>query len=556
MRRPGGIGRVKASHQFRGHRMDHWRGRSTAARVAILSVLASCLTAIGVASSVTTSAQAATSCPADGCAVTVDARDFASGNPLANFNYIVNIDNTQLPSDPLALNSKSHTPIVAEGSQDRNTVNLPHGRYLISVRSLDRKMWGSYITLPDDAAAAGTLTARVDLTEVSADHPLPLGKLKIFVFEDNAWTNGAPDAEEAAANQGLGGFQVGLEEQTGNAVTVDYNNSPLCGGICRTADDGFVEIDNLGPATYFADVHPPEHCNPDPNAPNRFTQGPGTWAQTTTIDGGLSLQTPVEEGSDGTGAPGEQLWEPPSRRTAYWFGFVCTPMDWPASGPYSGGTGEITGQARNWVEWAPYTTGTYDTPVDNPYIALTDAATDTTVFQGRGDASGHYEYPTAEGGALGRWFINEQGFSRFSAYPGPSPHDEHTGDVTPSCAVAPPAVPDPNCMPTSQGGGLLQNQLLLEGHRATVDWGKRDYPAGTPGQIVGINYFGTTRNEFDARFQAHEDYEAAIPDATVYLETPGPDGTPNTGDDVIVNKYVTDHRQQPNESQSQHANGH
>src|SRR5258706_2201623 len=32
------------------------------------------------------------------------------------------------------------------------------------------------------------------------------------------------DAEEAAANQGLGGFQVGLEEQTGNAVTVDYNN--------------------------------------------------------------------------------------------------------------------------------------------------------------------------------------------------------------------------------------------------------------------------------------------------------------------------------------------
>ena len=42
------------------------------------------------------------------------------------------------------------------------------------------------------------------------------------------------------------------------------------------------------------------------------------------------------------------------------------------------------------------------------------------------------------------------------------------------------------------------NQLLLEGHRATVDWGKRDYPAGTPGQIVGITYFATTRNEFDA----------------------------------------------------------
>jgi hypothetical protein len=330
-------------------------------------------------------------------------------------------------------------------------------------------------------------------------------------------------------------------------------------------------------------------------------------------------------------------------------------MDWPASGPYSGGTGEITGQARNWVEWAPYTTGTYDTPVDNPYVALTDAATDTTVFQGRGDQNGnfdiqnvpagtynmsiwdeqlnyimrfkpitvaagetvdandvagngeagvgvsrwfgwldghvykdvnnngqydagtdtpigntdmdqrwrdgsikentvtdpngYYQYPTAEGGALGRWFINEQGFSRMSAFPGPSPHDELTDAVTPSCGVALPAHPAPDCMPTTQGGGLLHNQLLLEGHRATVDWGKRDYAPGTPGQIVGITYFATTRNEFDARLQAHEDYEPAIPDVTVYLETQGPDGLPNTSDDVIVNKYVTDHWQQPNESQ-------
>jgi hypothetical protein len=371
--------------------------------------------------------------------------------------------------------------------------------------------------------------------------------------------------------------------------------------------------------------------------------------------------TPTEEGSDGTGAPGEQLWEPPNRRTAYWFGFVCTPMDWPTSGPYSGGTGEITGQARNWVEWAPYTTGTYDTPVDNPFVALTDAANDQTVFQGRGDengqfdiqnvpagtynmsiwdeqlnyimrfkpitvaagqtvdandvadngesgvgvsrwfgwlegtvykdqngngqyddgvdtpisntdmdqrwrdgsikedtftdASGHYMYPTAEGGALGRWFINEQGFARFSAFPGASGHDELTGAVTPSCVVEPPNTPADPCVPNSQGGGLLMNQTTLEGHRAIVDWGKRDYPAGTPGQIVGITYFATTRNEFDARFQAHENYEPAIPDAIVYLETPGPDGVPDTDDDVVVNKYVTDHWQQPNADQDPQDNG-
>jgi hypothetical protein len=338
-------------------------------------------------------------CGSGGCAVTVDARDFASGSPLANFSYIVNVDNTKLPNDPLALSTESHSPIVRRGDQDRRTVNLPDGRYLISVRSLDHKMWGAYVTLPNDADDSGNVTVRVDLTEQSDAHPLPLGKLNVFVFEDNAWTNGAPDAEEAApATGGLGGFQVGLEEQTGSEVTVDYFNNPLCGGVCKTEGDGFVQIDNLGPATYFVDVHPPDHCNPDPNAPDRLTTGPGTWTQTTKIDGGLKLMAPVEEGSDGTGAPGEQLWEPPDRRTAYWFGFVCTPMDWPTSGPFSGGTGEITGQARNWVEWAPYTTGTYNTPVDNPFVALTDAATDQTVFQGRGDENGNFDIQNVPAG--------------------------------------------------------------------------------------------------------------------------------------------------------------
>jgi hypothetical protein len=615
--------------------------------VAVAALIGGALSAL---TGVTSPAQAASSCPAAGCAVTVDARDFASGNPLADFNFVVNLDNTKLPSDPLGLSTESNSPVMAEGGSGHTTVNLPKGRYLISVRSLDHKMWGTYITLPDDAATDGSLTARIELTEQSDAHPLPLGKIRVFVFDDTAWTNGAPDTEEG----GLNGFQVGLEEQTGSAVTVDYNNDPLCGGICKTAgagaNAGFAEIPNLGPATYLIDVHPPEtDCNP--NVP-----GTQSWYQTTTIDGGLQLLAPTEEGADGTGAPGEQLWEPPNTRTAYWFGFVCAPR------PFANnGTGEITGTARNWVEWAPYTTGTFNDPVENPFVALSDSATDQTVYIGQGDGagnfdiqnvpagsynlaiwdeqlsyimrfkpvtvgagetvdvndtgddgsvgigvsrwfgwldghvykdtngngkmdpgepklgntdvdqrwrdgsikestftdtSGYYQYPTAEGGPLGRWIVNEQGFARFSAYPGPSMHDERTDAVTPSCAVVPPATAPANpCVPTDQGGGLLSNQLLTEGHRATVDWGKRDYPAGTPGQIVGITYFSTTRNEFDARFQAHENYEPAVPDVTVYLEGPGPDGVANTADDVVLNKYVTDHWQQPNADQDPQANG-
>lgn len=589
-------------------------------------------------------------------------------------NYIINVDNTKLPSDPLSLSTESNSPIVRTGDQSRTQVTLPDGHYLVSARSLNHKMWGAYFTLPGDADNSGNLTVRVDLTEQSADHPLPLGKIRVFVFNDNAWTNGAPDTEEG----GLGGFRVGLEEQTQSAVTADYFNNPLCsiyqhdpdgnfvldpdgnpvvlsgGGQCLTsgnaADAGFVEIDNLGPATYFIVVTPPESC--DPNNPSA-TSGPGHWYQTTTIDGGIDLMAPTEEGADGTGAPGEQLWEPPNFRTAYWFGFVCSPR--PFATP---GTGEIVGTARNWVEWAPYTTGTWTDPVENPFVALSDATNDLTVYVGQGDANGnfdiqnvpagdynlaiwdeqlsyimrfkpvhvdagatvdvndtddagnvgvgvsrwfgwldgyvykdtnnngkydsgidptipntdmdqrwrdgsikegtftdpngYYQYPTAEGGALGRWIVNEQGFARFSAYPGPSVHDEHTGAVIPSCDATP--VPNP-CIPVNQGGGLLTNQLLLEGHRATVDWGKRDYPPGTPGQIVGITYFATTRNEFEAYKQAHEDYEPAIPDVTVYLETPGPDGLSNTDDDVIVNKYVTDHWQQPSASQDPQPDG-
>jgi hypothetical protein len=612
------------------------------ARAAVIAVVAGFLPAVA-AVTVTTPASAATSCPSAGCAVTIDARDFptARDNPasgqLANFTYLVNLDNTKLPTDPLALRTESNSPIVAEGDQSRRTVSLPAGRYLISVRSLGHKMWGQHITLPNPATADGSLTARIDLTRVSDTNPLPLGKIRVFVFQDTAWANGAPDTEEG----GLVGFKVGLQEQTHSDVTVDYNNNPLCGGDCLTGGDGFVQLDDLGPATYFIDVHPPDQpCNSDPNS---------RWYQTTTIDGGLQLLAPVEEGSDGTGAPGEQLWEPPNNRTAYWFGFVCAPQ--PFSTP---GTGEITGTARNWVEWAPYTTGTYNDPVPNAFVALSDSTTDQTIYIGQADAGGnfdiqnvpagsynisvwdeqlsyimrfkpvtvqagqvidvndtgddgepglgvsrwfgwldghvykdsngngkldpgepliantdvdqrwrdgsikeatftdahgYYVYPTAEGGALGRWFVGEQGFARFSALPGASTHDEHTGAVVPSCAVEPPAVPANPCLPTDQGGGLLTNQLTLEGHRATVDWGKRDYPAGTPGQIVGITYFATTRNEFDARFQAHEDYEPAVPDVTVYLEGRGPDGVANTTDDVVLNKYVTDHWQHPNAGQ-------
>src|SRR5262245_10011774 len=241
------------------------RWRRSRRRTTRLAQLAAIVVTVALAPALrpalTPHAHAAAACPSGGCSVTIDARDLPSGVPLAQFNYIVNVDNAKLPTDPNALSTESNSPVVREGDQTRKTISLPAGRYLVSVRARDHKMWGAYINLPTDAADDGTLTERIDLSVQSADNPLPLGKIRVFVFQDNAWANGAPDTEEA----GLQGFTVGLTEQTGSDVTVDYNNNPLCGGHCLTADDGFVQINNLGPATYNIDVHPPDQpSNSDP----------------------------------------------------------------------------------------------------------------------------------------------------------------------------------------------------------------------------------------------------------------------------------------------------
>src|SRR6266576_3846413 len=185
------VGRTRSGARSVYRRRRYRRRRmSLAAQLVVLVLAIAFLPAVRPA--MTPHAQAAASCPAGGCSVTVDGRDFASDTPLAHFNYIVNVDNTKLPSENLALNSESNSPIVREGDESRKTVNLPRGRYLISVRALDHKMWGAHITLPDDAEASGNLTVHIALTTQTGEHPLPLGKIRVFVFNDNTWTNGAP----------------------------------------------------------------------------------------------------------------------------------------------------------------------------------------------------------------------------------------------------------------------------------------------------------------------------------------------------------------------------
>jgi len=157
-------GDTRGAHTSRRFRSRIRGRRASLTRMAILVLIAGSLSALtGVASPA--QAQLA-SCGAAGtagtCTVTVDANDFASGADLANFTYVINLDNsryinptTRKPDDafPQYVTTESNSPIVREGDQDRTSVTLPDGRYLISVRSPDHKLWGKHFTLPDDAFA-------------------------------------------------------------------------------------------------------------------------------------------------------------------------------------------------------------------------------------------------------------------------------------------------------------------------------------------------------------------------------------------------------------------
>src|SRR5262245_21767995 len=60
------------------------------------------LTTVGPAAAATSCGEGDPTIAAGTCHITVDLRDYPTGAPLTNFNYIVNVDNSKLPGDPLA----------------------------------------------------------------------------------------------------------------------------------------------------------------------------------------------------------------------------------------------------------------------------------------------------------------------------------------------------------------------------------------------------------------------------------------------------------------------
>lgn len=175
-------------------------------------------------------------------------------------------------------------------------------------------------------------------------------------------------------------------------------------------------------------------------------------------------------------------------------------------------------------------------------IAFRDGSRATAAFT---NSLGYYEMNQLRG-PLGKMWNAEVAYGQFGIT-GHSKHREHFSlynqrDPTPS-------VIDPGV-----GGGLILSLSSWEGRRSILDWGKVPYGqvTNTQGQLVyengGISgrvLYAVTRNEYDARMAAAEDYEPGIPNVTVelYSVVTNPNGTKSPG--TLLNVVQSDAWQMP-----------
>jgi hypothetical protein len=379
----------------------------------------------------------------------------SAGDPITDYKYIINIDNTGTttqrtdpstgalpvectpeytgtPGDPLdpgypdscdwvsIAGAATNSPIYTQGDQSdfaSGGLDLPDGRYLISVLADGFKLDGVHFTvpLPDPNPQTGA-----NVTVLLQPTPLPTATIQAAVFEDISITNGAPDVP---AEHGLAGFQGHIADYLGE-VTTDVFGDPLCGnGICLSqcyvvdngVDLGTVDpIDAAGRCPVVTDNNPGfadgltvEGKLIIPNlGPNRYAlsiippDGSG-WIQTTTLEGNHDWDAWVMEGATGLDTEFVVAGEP---FPAIIFGYV-QPTDPLPAGP----SGHIKGvvaavkvyvPANGGVTGEPgITGGRIDKPIEYPWIALNDLTNgDTAIYIRQGNADGSFDIANVPNG--------------------------------------------------------------------------------------------------------------------------------------------------------------
>jgi hypothetical protein len=299
-------------------------------------------------------------------------------------------------------------PIVAQGDEtdlnDSRTLDaLPPGKYLISVTADGYKIDGAHFSVDGG-------TQRVTVT--MQPYPLPLGNVRLRVFNDSAPVDGT---YEVGLEPGLAGFTAHLFDVLGE-VTTDYYGNPLCTEYVHSAPDashaagqivfangkpqvapsstgkcvsnaqGDILIPNMGPNRYASQVVPPTGTD---------------WAQTTTLEGAHDWDIWTQEGD--TGFDTEQTVGA-EQVPAVDFGFV-QPKALPP-----GPTGEIKGVA---VQIDTYIGGTGGVavpetgvagasvrgPVDKPFVALSALGNnDQVAYMARAGSDGKFDIKNVPNG--------------------------------------------------------------------------------------------------------------------------------------------------------------
>ena len=293
------------------------------------------------------------------------------GAPIASgFRWLLEEDNTNQPVLPtpgaaiaptksISLDiHKSYSPVAANGSSDTDSADIvppnPNGRYALSILPYTGYSIGGTTIIGNP----GTVTVVVQPL------PIPTAQISIFVFEDNAPINNAPDDGEV----GLAGAAVTIHDSAGqqmqdifgNPLGTEYDpttgNVTLMGnGAVLTDVDGIAHIKNLAPGKYGVIVSPPT----------------GDWIQTNTIEGTRVIDAFVKADEPQTFIEGFG--------TGFYhvaFGFL-NPAELPWAINPPAGTGKITGNLRyNHFARPPLNQGFHiGPPVKDCWIGLNDPVT-------------------------------------------------------------------------------------------------------------------------------------------------------------------------------------
>ncbi len=368
----------------------------------------------------------------------------SQGDPVTEWKYLINVDNTGDPfGDPAACEAddtgafpdgwpadctwpsmQSFTagaPIYTQGDQSdfaaggafASGLDLPDGKYLISVTADGHKIGGAHFQIPIEGTGTATVPVLLD------PYPLELVTLRARVFDD-VTTNGQVDlpAESPDNGESMAGFTATINDWAAE-VTTDWYGNPLCteyvtdinglivltdgepepiagtGGKCISDDNGDIVIPNLGPNRYAMTIAPPAGTD---------------WVQTTTLEGGLDWDIWAMEGYTGFDTEfnvgGESVpwvlfgYVHPRASAAdpsapAYFSDPAIPGDNTIKGvvghydAYTPGAGQ---PPNTGTVWGGFSGGKITGPIEEPYIALLDLQDgDRAVWVGRGDADGRFQ---------------------------------------------------------------------------------------------------------------------------------------------------------------------